>query len=133
MSYATRADLEDRYTAALIAQLETSGRDIGQALADADAEIDSYLSTRYVVPLSGAVDPRVVAAACDIAHYKLFTVQSEGEPAERYKLALAWLRDVSAGRANVTGAQARTDLAPQAGMAPPRAGQADSGFCWERY
>ena len=86
MSYAAQADLETRYTAAEVSQLAASGRDIAQALADADAEIDSYLGMRYETPIAGTVPGRIVECACDIARYRLFGVTSEGEPFDRFFL-----------------------------------------------
>lgn len=131
MSYAAQADLETRYTAAEVSQLAASGRDIAQALADADAEIDSYLGMRYETPIAGTVPGRIVECACDIARYRLFGVTSEGEPFDRYKMAIQWLRDVSAGKAQVPGLVALGSGA--LGGRPTRYGQAASRFDWDAY
>ena len=70
-SYAARADLEQRYTAQEVSQFEASGRDIALALADADAEIDSYIGIRYVTPIAGTAPAVIVECACDIARFRL--------------------------------------------------------------
>ena len=61
MSYAAQSDLTDRFSAAELAQLtdRVNGTVIdttvlGRALSDADAEIDSYLATRYALPTSSS-------------------------------------------------------------------------------
>ena len=133
MPYATRQDLEKRYTVTEIAQLEQSGRDIDQALADADADIDSYLGVRYPLPLTVATPERLVTAAADIARFRLYGVSSEGEPLDRYKLQLAWLRDVSTGKADVPGLVPRGDSTASIGIGTVRTGQAKSNFDWGAY
>lgn len=133
MTYAARADLEARYTTAEVQQLEASGRDIDQALADADAEINSYLGGRYEVPITGAAPERIIAIACDIARYRLFGVNSEGEPLDRYKAAIAWLRDVRAGKADVEGLTLLASGSSAVGIGRVCHGQAASGFDWRRY
>lgn len=133
MSYASQDDLKAAYTAAEVAQLAASGRDVDKALADADAEIDSYLGVRYVVPLIGTAPRRIIEAACDIARFRLFGVNSEGEPMERYKLVIAWLKDVSAGRANVDGLTPSPDSTAEPGLGIVAHGQAKSCFDWGGY
>lgn len=113
MSYATRADLEERYGAEEVAQRESmlAAGAVDQALSDADAEIDSYLAGRYAVPLSPVPD-QAVRIACALARYWLLG-DSAAEPARKaFEDARAWLRDVRAGRAELGGA------APLAGSAP---------------
>ncbi|WP_421793515.1 phage protein Gp36 family protein [Hydrocarboniphaga effusa] len=133
MPYATRQDLEKRYTVEEVAQLEASGRDIDQALIDADADIDSYLGTRYPLPIVGAVPERLVTAASDIARFRLYGISSDGEPLERYKLQLSWLRDVSKGLADVPGLIPRGDSLASVGPGNVRHGQAKSRFDWDAY
>lgn len=66
------------------------------ALADAGALIDSYLSARYTLPL--AVVPQVLEQlCCAIAIYYLCDRQATEQVRDRYREALAWLRDVKAG------------------------------------
>ena len=77
MPYATQTDMETRFGVdELIQRTSRTGAAIdtdvlGRALADADAEIDSYLASRYALPLPST--PAVlVRLACDITRYQLF-------------------------------------------------------------
>ena len=72
MSYATATDL-----AALYGQDEIDQRAsmlpagaVDRALADAAAEVDSYLAGRYAVPLPQPT-PRIVELSAAMARYKL--------------------------------------------------------------
>lgn len=83
---------------------------IDQAIADADSEIDSYAGRRYVVPMSPTPD-RVKRLSVDIAVYNLFEKRGStfgGEIPEVYRNmyedAIRFLKDVSAGRADIPGA-----------------------------
>lgn len=77
---------------------------LDRACDDANAEVDSYLLQRYELPLS-SIPPVLAARALDVARYRLFLrrgirEQTADEAIERaYKVAIAWLRDVAAGRA----------------------------------
>lgn len=72
MTYAIRADLEDRYGVDELEQRESMlpAGAVEGALADADAEIDSYLATRYTLPLA-SVPSLLKRLACAIARYSL--------------------------------------------------------------
>lgn len=113
MSYATRANLEQRYGIGEIAQRE-SALPLGaveQSLLDADAFINGYLASRYSLPLT-AIPPNLPQVACAVARYSLLG-ESDTERARRdYEDALAWLKDVSAGRVQLQAA------APVPGNAP---------------
>ncbi len=110
MTYAVQQDLVDRFGDAELKQLtdRVNGTTIdatvvATALADADAEIDSYLVQRYTLPLSATPDV-IERVACEIARYRLYANQSvEASETVRnnYKDAVAWLHDVAAGRANL--------------------------------
>ncbi|SDH91923.1 DUF1320 domain-containing protein, partial [Roseospirillum parvum] len=69
-TYATQADLEQRFGAQEIADLayREEGDALGPALADATALIDGYLRGRYALPLS-PVPALVTALACDLARF----------------------------------------------------------------
>ncbi|MEL6785121.1 MAG: DUF1320 domain-containing protein [Pseudomonadota bacterium] len=110
-TYAARADIENLYTAELVTQLVQRDEDadedalVGDALTQATSEINSYLSVRYVTPL--ATPPAFIVRSCiDIAVYIL--AQSHNlmteEITERYKRAIAHLKDIAAHKANVAGA-----------------------------
>lgn len=78
MPYATQADLETRFGSEVIAQrsdrINGSVIDaavVSKALADADAEIDSYLAVRYQLPLA-ATPAVLVRVASDVALYRLY-------------------------------------------------------------
>lgn len=110
MTYATQADLTDRFGATELAQL--SDRESGQvidiavlglALADADAEIDSYLATRYALPLPST--PAVlVRLACDIARYRLYDDRTTEAVRNRYTDAVALLKRLASGEVLLDGA-----------------------------
>ena len=83
---------------------------ITAAIADADSEIDSYCGSRYDVPLSSATG-MIRKISVDMAIYNLYGRRSQGPPetvAERYKNAVRFLRDVSAGKVTL-GANAPTE------------------------
>lgn len=105
MTYATRTDLEERYGADELTQRESmlATGAVARALADADAEIDSYVSGRYTVPLSPVPDnlPRV---ASSMARYYLLGNAADEAARKDYEDARAWLRDVAAGRVILTAA-----------------------------
>lgn len=104
MSYATRADLGTLYgldeVEARESMLEPGAA--ARALADASAEIDSYLAGRYSTPLA-PVPARLVKLCCAIARYSLLGDAATETARRDYEDAIAWLRDVQAGRAQVEG------------------------------
>ena len=107
MTYATTQDLIDRYgEAELVALTDRAGEDeidadvVARALADAEAEINSYLSARYVVPLS-TVPQIVVARVCEVARYYLHEEHATETVKARYDAAVRWVRDVAAGKASL--------------------------------
>jgi len=99
MPYAARTDLEQRYGADEVAQREAGLADgsVDRALADADALIDGYLIGRYSLPLS-PVPANLVQVACAIARYNLLGDAATERARDDFKDAIAWLRDVQAGR-----------------------------------
>lgn len=86
---------------------------IGRALADADATIDGYLVARYPVPFAAA-PAIVVRLACDMARYYLYDDQATETVQKRYDAALAYFRDVAAGKVSL-GPEAAAASAPGAG------------------
>ncbi|WP_048797109.1 MULTISPECIES: gp436 family protein [Serratia] len=104
MNYATAADLRERYGDKVDTLIEVKTpegflpdeRKLDQALMDASALIDSYLSGRYLLPLS--VVPRVLMQqCCTIAYYYLNDERATDQVVQRYKDALRWLADVKRG------------------------------------
>lgn len=106
-SYATLTDLKQRYGVDEAAQREaTIGPGaVNRALADADAEIDSYLAGAYQVPLT-PVPTTIRRLACAIARYHLLGDAATETARRDYEDARAFLRDVQAGRAQLDGAPA---------------------------
>ena len=109
MTYATQADLVDRFGTPELAQRtnRTDGLTIdtvvlGRALDDADAEINGYLATRYSLPLPST--PVVVARlAADMARYYLY---DDGVPAtvrQRYEDAVSLLKRLANGDVQLAG------------------------------
>jgi len=105
VGYATRIDLEERYGEEELAQREAVLRPgaVERALADADAEIDSYVGGRYALPLS-PVPVTIVRVACAVARYYLLGDSVTEQARKGYEDARAFLRDVQAGRASLEGA-----------------------------
>lgn len=104
MTYASQQNLIDRFGADELIQLtDRTGTDsidaavVGRALADAYAEINGYLSTRYTLPLS-PVPAALEKLACDIARYQLFENAVTDIVKERYDNAIRFLKDVAAGK-----------------------------------
>jgi phage gp36-like protein len=90
---------------------------VAEAVAKAEAEIDSYLGTRYAVPLS-PVPAIVKSVAADLAFYHLYSRRSVAPSVRRQKYvdAVAFLKEVAAGRALIESAggeppAARRDVA----------------------
>lgn len=107
MSYATQAQMTVRFGAEELLQL-TDLNNVGHidaavvsvALADADAEINSYLAGRYNLPLN-QVSAELVRLACDIARYRLFDVRASEAVKARYDDAIKKLRDLGKGLASL--------------------------------
>lgn len=115
MSYATREDLAARYGYDEIEQRESmlATGSVARVLADADAEVDSYLGGRYAVPV--ATPPaQLVDVVCRIARYKLLGDAASDHARSNFEDARAWLRDVQAGRAVLAGAAVLTGAQPAA-------------------
>ena len=107
MPYATQADLEARYGADELTQLTDrigagvpDAAVINRALADADAEIDGYLATRYALPLP-TVPPVLARIACDIARYRLWEDRASEEVRRRYEDARRILESIANGRVSL--------------------------------
>ena len=110
MAYCSEDDLLKMISQADLADLTVESGDdpdsliINEAISKADAEINSYLGVKYVVPLAGPPD-QVKALAVDLAIYHLFSRRSIVPPVwqQRYGDALAFLKQVAAGQAVIVG------------------------------
>lgn len=102
MTYASQQDLIERFGSDEITQISDETGDgvldagrIAQALADADAQIDGYLGSRYTLPLT-TVPPGLNLLACDVARYRLARLPTD-EMRARYQDALRWLKSIASG------------------------------------
>jgi phage gp36-like protein len=110
MAYCFEDDLLKMIPQAELAELTVESGEvpdsliIADAICKAEAEIDSYLGVRYVVPLA---DPpaQVKALAVDLALYRLFSRRSIAPPVrqDKYEAAVAFLKQVAAGQLVIMG------------------------------
>lgn len=109
MTYATESDLVERFGFEELAQ-RTNRVDgltidtvvLGRALADADAEIDGYLATRYTLPLVST--PAVlVRLAADLARYQLCGDKVPDSVRQRYEDAVSLLKRMASGDVQLAG------------------------------
>ena len=125
MAYATLQDLVDRFGAeelTLIADRTGAGVldtvAVGRALDDAGQIIDSYLGSRYAVPLN-PVDPIVTLWACDITRFLLNKSDVSDAVKARYATAIKMLGLAQSGaltlQANGTDAVTLSDTVQLAG------------------
>ena len=109
MAYCTQDDILEQLDEDILIQL-TDDADAGvvdsdkvtRAIADADAEIDSYCGVRNSVPFT-TVPARIRMLSVDIAIYNLYA-RRKGAPEnrkERYDNAIRYLKDVSTGKASL--------------------------------
>ncbi|MDX1755883.1 MAG: phage protein Gp36 family protein [Marinobacter sp.] len=107
MTYATQADMVERFGEGELIDLtdrnHTGAIDatvLGRALADATAEIDGYLASRYDLPLAST--PVVLVRVCaDLARYYLHDDHAPEQVTERHKAAVALLRRISDGQVSL--------------------------------
>ncbi len=108
MPYCTQEDIEKLVPLQELVELTTDSGDevdaavVDEAIAKADAEIDSYLGRRYALPFA-VTPPRVKSLSVDMASYHLYSRRS-GVPEVReqnYKNAVDFLAGVAAGQAAI--------------------------------
>jgi len=105
MPYCTALDLTDRFSAAELIQL-TDRNNIGsidytvldQAIADATAEINGYL-TAYLPLVS--VPANLVRIGCDVARYYLYDDAVTEQVQTRYDQAIKYLSQVAKGQISI--------------------------------
>ena len=73
---------------------------VAKAITDASGTIDSYIGARYALPLATVPD-QIKSAAEDLARYQLYTVECPALVKERRDQVIAWLRDISTGKATL--------------------------------
>lgn len=108
MAYCTAQDVIDRFGEDELIRLTAQANEFGEygteinqtqldrALSDASATIDSYLASRYPLPLANVL-PILNRFACDIVRYFLHDVSPLDEVTNRYKEAIRYLEKVSKG------------------------------------
>lgn len=123
MAYAEKADIEKQVSSTTLAQLTddtagktTDSKKISQAIENADETINSYLQSRYAVPLS-EVPKFIKSLSVDIAIFNLYSRRPEGEMPEtvsiRYKNAIKFLESISAGKLSAGGIMGKKLLEAQ--------------------
>lgn len=112
MTYATLAQMTERYGSALLVSLTdraevptglVDGAIVDRALADADAMIDGYLASRYALPLT-ATPPFLSDLAQAVAIWKLHNYEPDPKITKDYDNALRSLRDIASGALRIPGA-----------------------------
>ncbi len=99
MAWATRSDLQTRFSVEAINELEDQGALVTDALADAEAEAAGYIGKAVSLPLADVPDT-VKRIVCLIARYNLWQRQlPEDHPVYlAYRDAVKELRDIAEGR-----------------------------------
>ena len=113
--YATKQDIIDLHGAEFLFLIASRGEEadlsgaltnaaIADALAHASSEADAFIGVRYPTPV--LVPPPIVRShVINIACHQLASTADRMTEIirQRYEDALRWLRDLSAGRANLPG------------------------------
>ncbi len=111
MAYCSQADLSERFGETELAQLtdpagvSPQAGEIAKACDEATSLVDSYVQTRYDVPLVSV--PTIVRKwACDIARKFLWKDRASADSVvtKNYEDAVASLKDVSRGYVGLLGA-----------------------------
>ena len=113
MSYISYTDLVMAFGEDEILQLTDRDRDgvadplvIEDAIAVADAHIDSYLREQYTVPLA-TLPANLKGMACDFARYRLYQDQPTELVQSRYDVGCFYLKDVARGLVNLDTGSSR--------------------------
>jgi phage gp36-like protein len=110
MGYCSQNDILKMISQEEMAELTAEAGDlpdtqvVEEAIAEADSEIEAYIGSRYMVPLS-PVPPRIKALSVDMAIYHLYSRRSVIPPVrrEKYEAAVAFLKEVASGLAVLEG------------------------------
>jgi len=107
MAYITLADIRKRDTDQdLINVTDPQGLAVdeavvSQAIESAEAEVDSYISGRLRMPLQASeVSAQLKHFTLLVCRYYLYADRKTDAVIAEYERAIAWLKDVSAGRAS---------------------------------
>jgi len=103
VTYATQQNMIDRFGEQELIELTDHANTgainatvLGQALADADAEINAYLTSRYTLPLV-SVPPVLVKFAADVARYQLYDTRATEMVKARYDDAIKFFKMLANG------------------------------------
>jgi phage gp36-like protein len=110
MAYCSADDLLKMIPQAELADLTVESGEVPdsliilEAISRAEAEIDSYLGVKYVVPFSPAPE-QVKSLTVDLAIYHLYSRRSIVPPVrqQKYEAAVAILKQVVAGEMVIVG------------------------------
>ena len=103
MSYATAAELQDRFGETLtqiVGEDPMTSKAVATALQAAAVELDSFLQSRFTLPLMD-VPELLRDLACDVAIYRLLSLRPDQEVKDaraRYKDAIERLEKIREGR-----------------------------------
>ena len=135
MTYATRANMEDRFGEAEV-ECWPAGK-VEAVLADAAVEIDSRIGARYALPLDAAAagSPLLTRIACDLARYFAWEDAASDRVIEAAKDARKMLDAIAKGTMTLPGQEgppadelARQELARRTGPEPAMTPQALEGL-----
>jgi phage gp36-like protein len=103
MPYATQQNMIDRFGSKELIELTDRANIgvidatvLGNVLADADAEINTYLTGRYALPLA-TTPPVLTKFACDVARYQLYDVRASEQVKARYDDAIKFFKLLANG------------------------------------
>lgn len=102
--YAAAGDLETRFGVDELSHLAASevegenydGDKVEAALAEATAEMNTFISVAYGLPLP-STPAFLKTVCCDIARYRLWDNNATEEVRNRYVDAIAWLKRLAKG------------------------------------
>ncbi len=101
--YAQQQDMIDRFSQEELVQLtdltgsgQIDATTVGDALADASDEMDSYIGAVAQLPLTN-IPPVLTRVCCDIARYRLYDQAAPTEVTARYTASVNWLTQLAKG------------------------------------
>ena len=102
------------------------------AIADAQSEIDSYLATKYSLPLSSEQVPNsLIRVTCDLARYYLYNDQAPETIRTRRNEAVDYLKGIAAGKVDLGITSGDEPAVNSGGLSQVKSG--NSGFDWDAY
>lgn len=126
--YANRDDMIECFGEREVLRLESMHQDgvqsLNRALGDASERMNSYLSSRYGVPM--VKTGQLKLCCCNIARYFLYFEKATDEVKERYKDEIKWLENVASGKVKVTFNEPLSKEEMQKAYIAPATGIGDS-------